>query len=50
MSFKSIKKVLSRDEMKKIMAGSGECGASTACGANYPCVDSRGYCSFCCLV
>ncbi len=39
MSFNNIKDVLSRDEMKKIMAGSGEAGCgnckgtSTACAA-----------------
>lgn len=38
MNFKNIKSVLSRDEMKKVMAGSNGGG----------CVSSGSNCSFCC--
>lgn len=45
MSFKNIKDVLSRDEMKGIMAGSGGGGSCTSCiagGISYYCAYSAG--------
>lgn len=40
LSLKSIKNVLSRAEMKMIMAGSGDCGTSE-CSSDTDCKDSR---------
>ena len=52
LSLSSIKNVLSRAEMKTIMAGSGGCRAlnpNESCSDGSKCVDANGYCSNCCV-
>lgn len=41
------KVMLSREQMKKIIGGYGDCQA-TKCGSS-PCTDGQGYCSSCCV-
>ncbi|MGN6196016.1 MAG: hypothetical protein ACTHOB_13835 [Ginsengibacter sp.] len=48
LNLKEISNALSRNEMKKIMAGSGDCGTSGMCGGwtGRTCCESLGfYCS-----
>ncbi|MDP9047329.1 MAG: hypothetical protein M3N14_04280 [Bacteroidota bacterium] len=48
LSLKSIKNVLSRAEMKKIMAGSGPGGGPPGGGGGGGCVSAGNFCWLCC--
>jgi len=47
MSLKEIQGILSRDEMKKIMAGSGSNKCDQSCSSNSDCDPHGGTCQYC---